>query len=289
MNGAFVVRRLAVRSLRSGDRCRFATVSSGRSTIELQGEFAVSRPRPNSKGQAYIESFEGEGGLTVSLLDNAWYFSSQPTLGARLPAGSARARSTSRARRRWRGRRTATDRNGNDVRFTIEPIDPQTNIVGTGISAPETLLWLTLYPLAIGGQRDPTTGTFRWNVAEHAAGMRWRSIRTSFGAVGRGPHRRGDDRVLDADRHERGSAIDESDPGVRPGRRVGEFGGIRAGNAFGREPGQGTGNSTDSTYTGKKLQGYGRLDSERDPFSRAFNVTSTTPGCRATSWTRSSS
>src|SRR4030095_11141156 len=36
---------------------------------------------------------------------------------------------------------------------------------------------------------------------------------------------------------------------------------------------QGTGNTpSDSTYSGKKLQGYGRLDSERDPFSRAFNV-----------------
>src|SRR4030095_767186 len=36
---------------------------------------------------------------------------------------------------------------------------------------------------------------------------------------------------------------------------------------------QGTGNSaSDSSYSGKKLQGYGRLDSERDPFSRAFNV-----------------
>jgi cell surface protein SprA len=35
----------------------------------------------------------------------------------------------------------------------------------------------------------------------------------------------------------------------------------------------GIGNRTaDSVYTGKKLQGYNRLDSERDPFSRAFNV-----------------
>src|SRR4029079_8636661 len=32
------------------------------------------------------------------------------------------------------------------------------------------------------------------------------------------------------------------------------------------------GGTVDSTYTGKKLQGYNRLDSERDPFSRAFNV-----------------
>ena len=37
--------------------------------------------------------------------------------------------------------------------------------------------------------------------------------------------------------------------------------------------GQGPGAQvTDSALTGKQLQGFGRLDSERDPFSRAFNV-----------------
>jgi hypothetical protein len=34
----------------------------------------------------------------------------------------------------------------------------------------------------------------------------------------------------------------------------------------------------DTTYTGKKIQGFDRLDSERDPFSRAFNTATNDKG-----------
>ncbi len=177
----------------------------------------MSRPRPNSKGQAYIESFEGEGGLTVSLADNAWYYSSQPTLGARLP-GRVGARALDLARATTLAWQTnGTDRSGNDVRFTIEQIDPQTNIVGAGVSAPETLLWLTLYPLAIGGQRDPTTNTYRWKVVEHVAGPAVAIDPHLVRPVGRGSHWRRDDRVLGAGGYERGTAVIEPHSGVGPG------------------------------------------------------------------------
>ena len=111
----------------------------------------------------------------VSLADNAWYYSSQPTLGTRL-AGRVGARALDLTRATtlaWQS--SGTDRNGNDVRFTIEQIDPQTTIIGAGVSGPETLLWLTLYPLGIGGQRDPTTGAYRWKVENPLPGVRWRS------------------------------------------------------------------------------------------------------------------
>ncbi|MCU0648794.1 MAG: cell surface protein SprA, partial [Gemmatimonadaceae bacterium] len=44
----------------------------GASRIGLTSEFAVSRPRPNRAGQAFLESFEGDAGVSVSLLDGAW-------------------------------------------------------------------------------------------------------------------------------------------------------------------------------------------------------------------------
>jgi hypothetical protein len=237
---------------------------AGPSTIQLQGEFAVSRPRPNSKGQAYIESFDGEGGLRVPLADNAWYYSSQPTLGTRL-AGRVGARALDLGRAAtlaWQS--SGTDRNGNDVRFTIEQIDPQTNIIGAGVSGPETLLWLTLYPLGIGGQRDATTGAYRWKVANALPGVRWRSIRTSFGPSGAD--------LTGVETVEFWTLIDTNT--VRRASNpvlVLDLGDVSENSvAFAPETLRVV--APDSAYSGRKLQGYGRLDSERDPFSRAFNV-----------------
>jgi hypothetical protein len=272
VNGAFAfdaapLGRLIGRSL------PFRDSLAGPTTIELQGEFAVSRPRPNSKGQAYIEAFDGEGGISVSLLDNSWYYGSQPTLGTRLasrvgPRALDLARATTLA---WQT--NGTDRNGNTVQFTIEQIDPQTTLVGTGFSAPETLLWLTLYPLGIGGQRDATTGAYRWIVANPLPGVRWRSIRTSLGASGAD--------LTGVETLEFWTLIDTSS--VRRATNpvlVLDLGDVSENSvAFAPETlrvangGSGTGASgADSTYSGKKLQGYNRLDSERDQFSRAFNV-----------------
>jgi hypothetical protein len=239
----------------------------GPSAIELQGEFAVSRPRPNSKGQAYIESFGGEGGLRVSLADAAWYFSSQPTLGTRLAArlGNAEALDLSRATTlAWQT--NGTDRNGNAVQFSIEQIDPRTTLVGTGVSGPETLLWLTLYPLGIGGQRDATTGAYKWQVATAPPGVRWRSIRTSLGPSGAD--------LTGVETIEFWTLVDTSQA-----RRASnpilvlDLGDVSENSVSFSPDSLIVGNSaSDSTYRGKKLQGLGRLDSERDPFSRAFNV-----------------
>ena len=272
VNGAFTFDASPLGRL-IGKSLPFRDSIVGPSTIELQGEFAVSRPRPNSQGQAYIEAFDGQGGTPVSLSDRDWYYSSQPTLGTRLaglvgPRGLDLERGTTLA---WQT--NGTDRNGNELKFTIEQIDPQTELVGTGVSSPETLLWLTLYPLGIGGQRDPSSGQYRWTVANPLPGRRWRSIRTSLGPSGAdltgvetiefwtlmdtSSVRRATNPILVVDIGD----VSENSVAFAPET-------LTVGN---REPG--TGNSaSDSTYSGKKLQGYGRLDSERDPFSRAFNV-----------------
>jgi len=244
---------------------------AGPSTIALEGEFAVSRPRLNAGGQAFLESFEGEGGVTVSLSDVHWYYSSRPSLGARLPAlvGAPTldlSRATTLA---WQT--NGTNRFGEQVQFTIEDIDPQTTIVGSGVSAPETLLWLTLYPLSIGGQRDPVTGQFGWTVAGAPSGRRWRSIRTSLGPSGAD--------LTGVETLEFWALVDTSGTRLRTNPiLVFDFGDVSENSvSFGPErlfegnlqPETG---ERDTTYTGKTLQGYGRLDSERDPFSRAFNV-----------------
>jgi hypothetical protein len=270
VNGAFAFDAAPLARL-IGKSLPFRDSLVGPSVIELQGEFAVSKPRPNSKGQAYLETFEQSGGLPVSLQDNSWYYSSQPTLGTRLASriGTRSLDLDRAATMAWQT--NGTDRNGNDVRFTIEQIDPQTTIVGTGLSAPETLLWLTLYPLGIGGQRNANTGAYRWNIANPLPGARWRSVRTSLGPSGAD--------LTGVETIEFWTLVDTNT--VRRATNpllVLDLGDVSENSVvFAPETltvattGTGSGN-LDSTYTGRKLQGYNRLDSERDQFSRAFNV-----------------
>ena len=239
------------------------------SRINVSGEFAASRPKPNAAGQAFVESFEGEGGIIVPLAETEWYFSSQPALGRTLPAriGSDALdlpRATTMA---WQS--DGLDARGSAIRPRIEDIDPLTNIIGTGLSAPEPLLWMTLYPLGIGGLRGD--GGFQWMVRSTLPGRRWRSIRTPLGPTGADLSRieniefwaqipvtaarrpRNPLLVLDFGDVSENSVTFSPDT-VRVRRRPGEAA------------------ARDTTYGGKQLQGFDRLDSERDAFSRAFNV-----------------
>ena len=239
------------------------------SRINLAAEFAASRPKPNSAGQAFIESFEGEGGLIVQLDESQWYYSSQPALAAQIPArfGAGTLDLSRAATMAWQS--DGLDARGAAVRVRIDDIDPLTNIIGTGLSAPEPLLWMTLYPLSIGGLRDQ--GAFQWTVQGAPAGRRWRSIRTPLGPSGSDLSR--------IENIEFWAQIPVSR--ARRARNpvlVMDFGDVSENTvAFAPDtlrvrlaPGDAA--ARDSAYSGKELEGFDRLDSERDPFSRAFNV-----------------
>ncbi|MFN2602969.1 MAG: cell surface protein SprA, partial [Gemmatimonadaceae bacterium] len=239
------------------------------SRISVSGEFAASRPQPNVAGQAYLESFEGEGGIVVSLLGTDWYYSSQPALGRQFPLRFGPqsldlARASTMA---WQS--DGLDQSGRAVRYSIEDIDPKTTLVGTGISAPEQLLWLTLYPLGVGGLRGD--GTFKWTVGNTPSGRRWRSIRTPLGPSGSDLSR--------VESIEFWAQIDTS--AARRQKNpvlMLDFGDVSENSvtfapdtAFVRLKSDAP-SARDTLYSGKQLQGFDRLDSERDPFSRAFNV-----------------
>lgn len=239
------------------------------SRINVSGEFAASRPKPNSAGQAFVESFEGEGGIHVPLDEPLWYYSSQPAIGRTLPGRiGADALELSRASTMaWQS--DGLDARGVAIRPRIEDIDPLTNIIGTGLSAPEPLLWMTLYPLSVGGLRNE--GAFQWTVRNSLPGRRWRSIRTSLGPTGADlsriesiefwaqipvtAARRSHNPILMLDFGD----VSENSVTFAPDTMT-----VR------RSPGETA--ARDTTYGGKRLQGLDRLDSERDPFSRAFNV-----------------
>jgi hypothetical protein len=234
--------------------------------LEVQAEFAVSQPRAKSSQQAFIESFEGEGGININLFEAQWGYSSQPALGSVLPTRfEAATFDTSRATT-MAFQNGGVGRDGKGIQFTFSDIDPQATLTGLGFSAPEQMLWMTMYPLSVGGIYDATTARYRWQTGKSIPGRRWRSIRTVLGQGGSG---------IDLSRGEQlefwtlvytDGARRQRNPTI-----VLDFGDVSE-NSVGFSPETLAVASGDTLYRGKQLVGFDRLDTERDPFSRSFNA-----------------
>lgn len=239
-----------------------ARLTSGDSTrparLRLQGELAASAPRLSAGQQAYLESFEGEGGLGVGLAETNWFFASRPAetgaVVARTGAGAtALNRATTMA---WQN--TGLGSNGRAVTYSIEQIDPRTVVVGRGFSA-EQILWMTLYPLRVA-----EIGGRRWTVGNSPSGRRWRSIRTPLGASGADLSR--------VEHVELWTAVDtlSSRRAANP-VLVLDVGDISE-NSVAFVPESLVVTGADSALVGKRIAGLDTLDTERDQLSRAFNV-----------------
>ncbi|HEX2693741.1 MAG TPA: cell surface protein SprA [Gemmatimonadaceae bacterium] len=242
--------------------------TSAPSRIGFSAEIAASRPETNASQQAYLESFEGEGGLAIALSDPQWYFSSQPALGTRLSTlfGKGLFDLARAATLAWQT--NGVDANHKVLRYRIDQIDTLVSQAGAGIAGPEQLLWLTLYPLSIGGQVDAAGTGFRWTIGNTLTGRRWRSIRTALGASGTD--------ISHAENLEFWAQIPIADVSKNP-TLVFDFGDISENSVtFGPDTlfvtAGATPGSLDTTYRGRRIQGLDTLNSERDPFSRAFNA-----------------
>jgi hypothetical protein len=240
------------------------------SRVDLSAEIATSRPQPNAAGQAFVESFETEGGAGIALAEAAWYFSSQPALGNVLQSrigGTALdlARASTLA---WQN--AGVSRGGAPYTFTFDQIDPQVRLTGSGSQAPEQILWMTLYPLGTGGLLNQTTNEFQWQVDNALSGRRWRSIRSVLGASG-----------IDLSRVEQlefWTLVDTTLQGRTANPMlVFDLGDVSENSvAFGPAtlelvPRAG---GIDSVFTGKRLLGFDEMNTERDPISRSFNQAS---------------
>jgi hypothetical protein len=235
------------------------------SRLDLTAEVAVSRPRQGGGNQAYIESFENQGGIGVNLLESQWQLSSQPALGTRLPlmVGAGTLDTTRASTLAFQN--YGTDVDDRAVTFTIQQIDPQTLLAGGAIAGFEQMLWLTLYPLNIGGIADPETRQPRWRVGGAPSGRRWRSVRTALGG-GTGVD------LTKGEFLQFWTQVDTA-PSRRPQNPtlVFDFGDVSE-NSVAFAPESLRVVEGDSVYSGKRLQGWNRLDTERDRFSRAFSA-----------------
>ena len=256
------------------------TATNTASRIALQGEFAMSKPQPNAAGQAYVESFEGEAERTLPLFESSWYYGARPALGNSLASLGTSVFSLARAAT-LAYQNNGVDYTGTTPQFTIQQIDPAVRVVGGGILPPEQLLWLTLYPLRTGGINDVVPGTstrrFAWTVGDNSqlgptpTGRRWRSMRTVLGASGADLSR--------IENIEFFALVKSEESKVRRNPTlIFDFGDLSE-NSVTFSPETLTINTAtradapaDSTYRGKRLVGYNRLDSERDSLSRAFNA-----------------
>ena len=265
-----------------------AANAEAKSTVNVQGEFATSRPRPNSAGAAYVETFEGNAGVTVDLQESAWRYGSQPALGGAANGGGGGGviaggipydfpidSATTLA---WQNIGIVPDpaaRGGTAVRFFPEQIDSQFVFIGgQSFRSPETVLWLSLFPRSIGGLPN-AAGRYQWltpggALPDGASGRTWRSLSQSLDPTG-----------LDLSHIEQlefwtlmdtSSSMRQRSPTL-----IFDFGEVSENSvAFAPESltvlAPGTGGGVDSVFTGRKIQGFDHIATERDSLTRSFDV-----------------
>ncbi len=242
---------------------RFMTTTAP-SRIAVQGELAMSRPDPNAENRAFLESFEGEGGIVVPLADSRWYFSSRPIASPSLPNEVTDLQRASTLV--WQN--TGATASGDLIAFTVREIDPLTKLVGSAFSSAEPILLLTLLPLSVGGTVDPA-GNSTWTIGGTPSGRRWRSLRTVLSPSG-----------VDLTRVEHlefWALVDTSLTGRRANPTVIVDIGDVSENTIAFSPDTVIVDRSMPGFAiigarGKQFQGIDVLDSERDSLSRAFDA-----------------
>jgi len=236
------------------------------SQITLDAELATSRPSPNQTGQAWVETFEGEAGTFLPLTESSWQLGSRPasahgldaTTGIDLVNGFQDANAVSLV---WQN---LVSTSGGVLQYTSNQIDPNIVLQGSGQTA-ENVMWLALHPDTVGGLPDANTGNIRWYLPHNTGAPRWRSITLPLSATG-----------VDLSRVEYlefwlFETADRRDSAAQASI-VFDFGRVYEDAvdfvplAFKVSP------SGDTTYTGRRRIGEGRLQTERDTLTNSWNA-----------------
>ena len=242
------------------------------SALSVNGELAISKPSPNRFGQAYVEEFEGGAARSIILTDNTWHWGSIPTSVRGVePLGFSGGFDPNQAAfLTWQSLPYSVS-NGQfaPLQFLPQQIDPTLRFVGQAQAA-EPVLWLTLKPdsvlgLANNRRGSPDFGLPNWTRPPQSA-PRWRSITQTLSATG-----------VDLSRVEFLELWVWEDA-ARVARANGttvlfDFGGIFE-DALAFTPASFKVSAAgDTTYSGVRRAGAGRLDSERDPRTHTWSAT----------------
>ncbi len=153
------------------------------SRFDVNAEFAFTKPDPNRSGQAYIEEFEAEAGIPISLRETVWEFGSRPQqadgvvelVGGIFDPADAVALT-------WQNLVPVSPGSNQPVELRPEDIDTLIRFSGRSERL-ETPMYLTLHADTAGGivQRNNAS---RWSLPERLSRPRWRSMVTSLSPTG---------------------------------------------------------------------------------------------------------
>lgn len=223
------------------------------SLLDVNAEFAFTKPDPNRSGQAYLEEFESDAGIAVQLSESAWEFGSRPQAATGLEGiGFAGGFDPDDAvALTWQN--LIPGPNGGALELHPQDIDTLIRVAGRG-EEPETIMYLTMHADTAGGIVQQNNAS-RWSLPRRDLRPRWRSMVTSLNSTG-----------LDLTRDEflefwifqpAGQPADSA--GLR---LVVDLGTVSE-DAMAIAPDTLSVNGADSVYTGRQTTGTGRLDTER--------------------------
>jgi hypothetical protein len=156
--------------------------STAPSLLDVNAEFAFTKPDPNRSGQAYLEEFEADAGVRVSLGEATWEFSSIPQDPAGLldlgfAGGFDREDAVALT---WQN--LIPNQSGGALELRPEDIDTLIRLTRSADQR-ETALWFTFHADTAGGlvQQNRTS---RWTLPQRDGRPRWRSMVTGLSTTG---------------------------------------------------------------------------------------------------------
>lgn len=227
--------------------------STAPSLLDVNAEVAFTKPDPNRSGQAYLEEFEADAGLIVSLRESQWEFGSRPQQAAGLEdigfaGGFDREDAVALT---WQN--LVPGPGGSALELRPQDIDTLIRLVGRG-EEPETIMFLTLHADTAGGivQRNNAA---RWSLPQRDFRPRWRSMVTALSPTGVD--------LSNDDFLEFWLFQPFGNPASTAGLRLVFDLGTVGEDAVAIAPDSFTVNGADTLYTGRQYVGEGRLDTER--------------------------
>ncbi len=224
------------------------------SRLDIRAEYGVTHPDPNVLGQAYLEDFEGESAIPVSMLTSRWKYGSVPqsAVGVEALGFASGFDSAWAVQVTWQNLIPACS-GCPPVELIPQDIDPTIITNGQG-SLNETVLYLTFHADTAGGMVQQNSASL-WSQPALPFTPRWRSIVTPLSQSG-----------IDLSRAEylefwvfQGGEKTADSAGVQ---LVVDLGSVSE-DALGVAPDSLTVTGSDSLYTGRQYTGVGVLDSER--------------------------
>jgi len=223
------------------------------SQVDIRAEYGVTRPDPNLLGQAYLEDFEGESYIPLSMLTSRWEYSSVPqsALGVEALGFAGGFDSLWAVQLSWQN--LVPGPGGAPIELEPQDIDPTIITNGTG-SQTETVLYLTFHADTAGGMVQVNNSSL-WSLPAQPFTPRWRSLVTPLSQTG-----------VDLSRSEylefwvfQGGEKSADSAGIQ---LVVDLGSVSE-DALAIAPESLTVSAGDSLFTGRAYTGVGVLNSER--------------------------